>query len=123
MDGRLCVTPELAIVTGTSTSTQPLFSIRITGDGVTGRLLGAQLIGTQGAEISQCVDTYATALFHGMALCAMTELVLSYTPPLGSPWDAVPDGYPVVGHRASARRRARHPHQGQRTDQTLVEIQ
>ncbi|CAN5443220.1 FAD-dependent oxidoreductase [soil metagenome] len=64
-------------------------SIRITGDADTGRLLGAQLVGTRGAEISKRVDTYATALFHEMSVPAMTELDLSYTPPLGSPWDAV----------------------------------
>ena len=64
-------------------------SIRITGDSGSGRLLGAQLIGTRGAEISKRVDTYATALFHEMTVSGMTELDLSYTPPLGSPWDAV----------------------------------
>ena len=64
-------------------------SIRITGDESTGRLLGAQLIGTLGAEISKRVDTFATALFHEMTVSGMTELDLSYTPPLGSPWDAV----------------------------------
>jgi NADPH-dependent 2,4-dienoyl-CoA reductase/sulfur reductase-like enzyme len=64
-------------------------SIRITGDSDTGRLLGSQLIGTRGAEISKRVDTYATALFHEMTVSGMTELDLSYTPPLGSPWDAV----------------------------------
>jgi len=64
-------------------------SIRITGDANSGRLLGAQLIGTRGAEIAKRVDTYATALFHEMTVTGMTELDLSYTPPLGSPWDAV----------------------------------
>ena len=64
-------------------------TIRITGDAETGRLLGAQLIGTRGAEISKRVDIYATALFHQMNVTDMTELDLSYTPPLGSPWDAV----------------------------------
>jgi len=64
-------------------------TIRITGDAGTGKLLGAQLIGTRGAEIAKRVDTYATALFHGMTVSDLTELDLSYTPPLGSPWDAV----------------------------------
>jgi len=64
-------------------------SIRITGDARDGRLLGAQLVGTRGAEISKRVDTYATALHHGMTVAAMSDLDLSYTPPLGSPWDAV----------------------------------
>jgi len=31
----------------------------------------------------------ATALFHGMPVDGLSELDLSYTPPLGSPWDAV----------------------------------
>ena len=67
----------------------PAISIRITGDARDGRLLGAQLVGTRGAEISKRVDTYATALHHGMTVAAMSDLDLSYTPPLGSPWDAV----------------------------------
>jgi NADPH-dependent 2,4-dienoyl-CoA reductase/sulfur reductase-like enzyme len=64
-------------------------SIRITGDTGTGLLLGAQLVGARGAEIAKRVDTYATALHHGMTVDAMSDLDLSYTPPLGSPWDAV----------------------------------
>jgi NADPH-dependent 2,4-dienoyl-CoA reductase/sulfur reductase-like enzyme len=64
-------------------------SIRITGETNTGLLLGAQLVGARGAEIAKRVDTYATALHHGMTVEAMSDLDLSYTPPLGSPWDAV----------------------------------
>ena len=64
-------------------------TIRVAGDQHTGRLLGAQLIGARGTETAKRVDTYATALFHGMTVDAMSELDLSYTPPLGSPWDAV----------------------------------
>ena len=64
-------------------------SIRITGDAATGRLLGAQLIGSKSAEVAKRVDTFATALFHEMTVTEMTELDLAYTPPLGSPWDAV----------------------------------
>lgn len=64
-------------------------TIRVTGDQHTGRLLGAQLIGARGTETAKRVDTYATALFHGMTVEAVSELDLSYTPPLGSPWDAV----------------------------------
>jgi NADPH-dependent 2,4-dienoyl-CoA reductase/sulfur reductase-like enzyme len=67
---------------------QPI-NIRITGDAKTGKLLGAQLIGPRGTETAKRVDTYATALFHGMTVDGMSELDLSYTPPLGSPWDAV----------------------------------
>lgn len=62
---------------------------RITGDTSDGRLLGAQLVGRRGTEVAKRVDTYATALWAGMTIEQITELDLSYTPPLGSPWDAV----------------------------------
>ncbi|MEU9283080.1 FAD-dependent oxidoreductase, partial [Streptomyces sp. NPDC048341] len=62
---------------------------RITGDSGSGLLLGAQLVGRRTAEISKRVDTCATALFHGMSVDGISDLDLSYTPPLGSPWDAV----------------------------------
>ena len=32
---------------------------------------------------------YATAIYHDMTVNALNDLDLSYTPPLGSPWDAV----------------------------------
>lgn len=63
--------------------------IRVTGDRTTGRLLGAQIIGQHGAEISKRIDIFATALFHRMDVEALNHLDLSYTPPLSSPWDPV----------------------------------
>lgn len=62
---------------------------RITGDLSTGRLLGAQLIGAWGAEVSKRIDVLATALFHEMTVDQISDLDLSYTPPLSSPWDPV----------------------------------
>ncbi|MFS4506141.1 FAD-dependent oxidoreductase [Clavibacter sp. Sh2141] len=67
---------------------QPI-TIRITGDTSDGRLLGAQLVGRLGTETAKRVDTYATALFAGLTVEQISDLDLSYTPPLGSPWDAV----------------------------------
>jgi NADPH-dependent 2,4-dienoyl-CoA reductase/sulfur reductase-like enzyme len=67
---------------------QPI-TIRITGDTNTGQLLGAQLVGPLGTETAKRVDTYAAALFHEMTVDGFSALDLSYTPPLGSPWDAV----------------------------------
>jgi NADPH-dependent 2,4-dienoyl-CoA reductase/sulfur reductase-like enzyme len=64
-------------------------TISVTGDARDGRLLGAQLVGKLGAEISKRVDIYASALFHDMTVADIADLDLSYTPPLGSPWDAV----------------------------------
>lgn len=63
--------------------------IRLTGDRSTGRLLGAQLVGHRKAEISKRIDIFATALYHGMAVKALCDVDLSYTPPLSSPWDPV----------------------------------
>ena len=67
---------------------QPI-DIRITGDTESGLLLGAQLVGRLGTETAKRVDTYATALFAGLSVEQISDLDLSYTPPLGSPWDAV----------------------------------
>lgn len=64
-------------------------TIRVTGDADSGRLLGAQLVGSYGTEVSKRVDVFATALHHEMTVAGMSDLDLSYTPPLGSPWDAV----------------------------------
>jgi NADPH-dependent 2,4-dienoyl-CoA reductase/sulfur reductase-like enzyme len=63
--------------------------MRVTGDRSTGRLLGAQIVGPYDASIAKRIDIYATALFHGMSVHGMDDLDLSYTPPLGAPWDAV----------------------------------
>ena len=64
-------------------------AIRVTGDRSSERLLGAQLVGHRGAQIAKRVDIYATAIHNGMTVDAVSDLDLSYTPPLGSPWDAV----------------------------------
>ena len=67
-------------------------AMRVTGDRATGRLLGLQLFGHKNAEIAKRIDIAATAIFHGMTVEALSDLDLSYTPPLGSPWDAVQIG-------------------------------
>jgi NADPH-dependent 2,4-dienoyl-CoA reductase/sulfur reductase-like enzyme len=64
-------------------------AMRVTGDRATGRLLGLQLFGHKNAEIAKRIDIAATAIFHGMTVDGLSDLDLSYTPPLGSPWDAV----------------------------------
>jgi NADPH-dependent 2,4-dienoyl-CoA reductase/sulfur reductase-like enzyme len=63
--------------------------MRFTGDRATGRLLGVQLFGHKDSEIAKRVDIAAAAIFHGMTVDEVSDLDLSYTPPLGSPWDAV----------------------------------
>ena len=63
--------------------------IRITGDRTSGQLLGAQLVGHHDAEVAKRIDIPASALFHHMIVDGLNDLDLSYTPPFGSPWDAI----------------------------------
>ena len=63
--------------------------IRLTGDVRTGRLLGAQLVGVYGTEISKRIDIIATAIHYGALVDDVGDLDLSYAPPLGAPWDAL----------------------------------
>lgn len=66
----------------------PLY-IRITGDRGTHLLLGAQIVGHHKAEVSKRIDIFATTLFNEMTVESLSDLDLSYTPPLGTPWDPV----------------------------------
>ncbi len=66
--------------------------MRYTGDRKVGRLLGVQLYGHRHAEVAKRIDIAATAIFNGMTVDEMSYLDLSYTPPLGSPWDALQAG-------------------------------
>ncbi len=66
--------------------------MRYTGDRTTGRLLGVQLFGHRHAEVAKRIDIAAAAIFNKMTVDAMSDLDLSYTPPLGSPWDAMQMG-------------------------------
>ena len=78
-------------------------AMRVTGDRTTGRLLGLQLFGHRHAEIAKRIDIAATAIFHHMTIDAISDLDLSYTPPLGSPWEAV-----QMGAQAWVRATQRH---------------
>ncbi len=81
--------------------------VRLTGDRRSGRLLGAQVIGRHGSEVSKRVDVLATALFHGMQVENVCDLDLSYTPPLSSPWDPVQVS--AQNWRRQAQERAEQP--------------
>ena len=52
-----------------------------------GRLLGAQIIGEEGA--AKRIDVLATALWNGMSVEQMLNLDLSYAPPFAPVWDPV----------------------------------
>lgn len=63
--------------------------IQVVGDELSGRLLGAQIIGHHSAEVAKRVDVFAAAIFNNMQVDQLNDLDLSYTPPLSSPWDPV----------------------------------
>ena len=63
--------------------------IRLTGEIGTNQLLGIQMLGTAGTEVSKRVDIVAAAIFNGLTIDDLNDLDLSYTPPLSSPWDPV----------------------------------
>jgi len=77
--------------------------IRVTGDIVSGRLLGAQIAGHWRSEVAKRNDIFATALFHGMSVEDFNDLDLSYTPPLSSPWDPVQLAAQAWCRKASSR--------------------
>lgn len=52
-----------------------------------GRLLGAQIVGEEGA--AKRIDVVATALHAGLTVEQMTSLDLSYAPPFSPAWDPV----------------------------------
>ena len=77
--------------------------MRFTGDRDSGRLLGVQLFGHKHAEVAKRIDIAATAIFHGMTVDEVSDLDLSYTPPLGSPWDAIQAGAQAWARGAGVR--------------------
>jgi NADPH-dependent 2,4-dienoyl-CoA reductase/sulfur reductase-like enzyme len=79
-------------------------TMRITGDRTTGRLLGMQLFGHRNAEVAKRIDIAATAIFHGMTVDDVGDLDLSYTPPLGSPWEAVQMGTQAWARQVASAR-------------------
>lgn len=64
-------------------------NIAIIGDHKTGQLLGAQAVGHFHSEISKRIDVVAGAIFNNLSVDDLSDLDLSYSPPLSSPWDPV----------------------------------
>jgi NADPH-dependent 2,4-dienoyl-CoA reductase/sulfur reductase-like enzyme len=77
--------------------------MRYTADQGDGRLLGLQLLGQLGSEVAKRVDIAATAIHNVMTIDGISDLDLSYTPPLGSPWDTIQAGAQAWERAAKAR--------------------
>lgn len=61
--------------------------VKLLGEEGTGRLLGGQIVGGQGA--AKRVDIIATALAAGMTVNDLVDLDLGYAPPFSMAWDPV----------------------------------
>jgi hypothetical protein len=47
------------------------------------------MMGHWQAAVAKRIDFFAMALYHQMTVAQCLEVDLSYTPPVGTPWDAV----------------------------------
>ena len=50
------------------------------------------MVGAVQTKVAKRIDVVATALFQDLTMEALSALDLSYTPPLGSPWDLIQMG-------------------------------
>ena len=64
-----------------------LITVKMIGEKISGRLLGAQIVGLEGA--AKRIDIVATALTAGMSVMDLIDLDLSYAPPFSPVWDPV----------------------------------
>jgi NADPH-dependent 2,4-dienoyl-CoA reductase/sulfur reductase-like enzyme len=71
--------------------------IKLIAERRSGRLLGAQIVGREGA--AKRIDVFATALWNRMTVEEMVNLDLSYAPPFSPVWDPV-----LIAARKAAER-------------------
>ncbi len=62
-------------------------TVKLIGEKNSGRLLGAQIVGMEGA--AKRIDVVATALTAGLTVADLIDLDLSYAPPFSPVWDPV----------------------------------
>ena len=62
-------------------------TIKVLAERGSGRMLGAQIVGVEGA--AKRIDVFATALFAGMTISDFMYLDLSYAPPFAPVWDPI----------------------------------
>jgi NADPH-dependent 2,4-dienoyl-CoA reductase/sulfur reductase-like enzyme len=84
--GYHAVTIESTTKAGYLPESRPL-TVKMLAERNSGRLLGAQIVGQEGA--GKRIDVVATALHNAMTVEEMTHLDLSYAPPFSPVWDPV----------------------------------
>jgi NADPH-dependent 2,4-dienoyl-CoA reductase/sulfur reductase-like enzyme len=62
-------------------------TVKVLAERTSGKLLGAQLVGVEGA--AKRIDVFATALHAGMTVEQLQYLDLSYAPPFAPVWDPI----------------------------------
>jgi NADPH-dependent 2,4-dienoyl-CoA reductase/sulfur reductase-like enzyme len=62
-------------------------TVRLTADQQSMGVLGAQMVGSVTSAVAKRIDVVAAGLFGGATVDQLNDFDLSYTPPLGSPWD------------------------------------
>ncbi|HUS61707.1 MAG TPA: FAD-dependent oxidoreductase [Acidimicrobiales bacterium] len=77
-------TIEASTKAGYFPGTEPM-TVKLVAEAGSGRLLGGQIVGGQGA--AKRIDTLATALFAGLNVTDLIDLDLAYAPPFSSVWD------------------------------------
>jgi len=83
-------TAEVLLDSTTASGYMPQASpmtVWVMGEKGTGRLLGGQIVGGQGA--GKRIDVLATALFAGLTADDVAYLDLAYAPPFSPTWDPV----------------------------------
>lgn len=83
--------PVAATITGTTRAhyypdAQPV-TVKVVAERGTGKLLGAQIVGREGA--AKRIDVFATALWNEMSVDEILNLDLAYAPPFSPVWDPV----------------------------------
>lgn len=81
---------EVSITTETRLAYYPgvgTITVKLLGEKGTGRLLGGQIVGTEGS--GKRIDVIATALFSRMSVTDLIDLDLAYAPPFSDAWDPV----------------------------------
>src|SRR6266704_1759696 len=64
---------------------------------------------TSAPRSAKCIDILATAIAYGATVEEISDLDLSYTPPLGSPWDALQQHAARAWTTAATHRPTRTP--------------
>jgi NADPH-dependent 2,4-dienoyl-CoA reductase/sulfur reductase-like enzyme len=80
------VTIESSTRAGYFPGSEPM-TVKMLAEHVSGRLLGVQIVGKEGA--AKRIDACAVALWTGMTVEEMTGLDLAYAPPFSPVWDPV----------------------------------